>query len=98
MRIWPSAASKPGRSARVGATTGPFTGAGQQWTEYAVGHVPYVWALTAALLPRARSWCVEQPAALLREVSTGTSREIAVLATWLTRLFQLPMHGETQYG
>ena len=73
----------------IGDIPGPFTGSGSQWTEYAVGHLGFLWALIAALfagVPSARAWCGAQPASLLEHVYDGDAPEIALLALWVMHI------------
>ena len=70
----------------IGDSLGPYTGAGVQWTQYAVNHLGYYWALIAALLadvPGARLWCARQPLKLLEALSPSASIERALLALWV---------------
>ena len=73
----------------IGDRVGEYTGAGSQWTEYAVGQLGFMWTLVAALMhdvPGARGWCAAQPAALLEQVYKGDSPDIVLLAAWVMHL------------
>jgi hypothetical protein len=68
---------------------GPFTGSGQQWTEYIVGNLGFVWALVAALMhevPGARAWCAQQAFELLDSIYRGTAPDIPLLAVWVMHM------------
>jgi len=74
---------------RIGDSPGPFSGAGVQWTEYAAGHLGYMWALTAALfddVPGARAWCAAQPAALLKCLYGTDWAVVPLLALWVMHI------------
>lgn len=77
----------------IGDGVGPFTGAGQQWTVYAVENLGYMWALVAVLMrdvPGARRWCAEQPAALLAELPETDAADVLLLAVWVMHLAATP--------
>ncbi len=70
----------------IGDSLGPFSGSGVQWTQYAVGHLGYYWALLAALfaeVPGARRWCAIQPCKLLRALRPEPFVERALLGVWV---------------
>lgn len=70
----------------IGDSLGPFTGSGVQWTQYAVNHLGYYWALVAALfaeVPGARAWCADQPGKLLAALNPAPSVERTLLALWV---------------
>jgi hypothetical protein len=68
----------------IGDSVGPFSGAGVQWTHYAMNHLGYYWALLAALfteVPGARRWCASQPLKLVEALPATPWR--ALLALWV---------------
>jgi hypothetical protein len=70
----------------IGDSPGPFSGAGVQWTAYAINHLGYYWALVAALfaqVPSAQPWCANQPLKLLHALRPAPSIERALLALWV---------------
>jgi hypothetical protein len=70
----------------IGDSLGPFSGAGVQWTQYAVNHLGYYWALVGALfagVPTARPWSASQPLKLLEGLRSVPSVERALLAVWV---------------
>jgi hypothetical protein len=74
------------RANHIGDSPGPFSGAGVQWTAYAINHLGYYWALVAALfaqVPSAQPWCANQPLKLLHALRSAPSIERALLALWV---------------
>jgi hypothetical protein len=91
----------------IGDSLGPFTGSGVQWTQYAINHLGYYWALVAALfaeVPAARAWCADQPRKLLESLNPAPSVnpapfvERALLALWVMHALPLDDDSSSAYA